>query len=55
MRFDGSSLSEPSAILTGIPAGSGPEPDSVEEFGDVAVEARPALNWWTGGLVDLGN
>ena len=29
MRFDGSSLSEPSAILTGIPAGSGPGPGSV--------------------------
>jgi hypothetical protein len=26
MRFDGSSLSEQSPILTGIPAGSGPEP-----------------------------
>jgi hypothetical protein len=26
MRFDGSSLSEQSPILTGSPAGSGPEP-----------------------------
>jgi hypothetical protein len=26
---------------------------AVGEFGDVAVEARPALDGWTGGLVDL--
>jgi hypothetical protein len=26
---------------------------AVGQFGDVAVEARPALNGWAGGLVDL--